>query len=316
MPVGLNAAGVVGIARETTYGQYVAPTKFVPVRSETLEPNNELIERRVIRNLAGVVGIVPGNLHYAGDMEIEVLPDIIPYFLNAGRTSVTQTGASPNFVYAFTPAHSALPARSLSITVVRNGVCFGYVGCIIGSMEFSLDNGLMISTMSVLSAQEAVQSVPAPAWPSSAPFGPGEYLVQIPTGTTVCDVDMSFTLSIEDNGTPEFRMCGTREAEFIRFGERSVTLSLARDFVDRADYDAFKVGTSQSITIKATRTLPAPDANTFINFVLPAILKNSYSIGLASQGDLTRASIEYTVAAGAATPEYTISVGTAESLAV
>jgi hypothetical protein len=316
MTVGLNAAGIVGIARETTYGVYVAPTKFIPVRSETFEANNELIERRVIRNLAGVVGIVPGNLHYVGDMEIEVLTDIIPYFLNAARTSATQTGASPDFVYVFTPAHGALPSRSLSITVVRNGVVFGFVGCIVGSMEFSLDNGLLISRMSMLGAQESTQSLPTPTWPSTAPFGPGEYLVQIPTGTTVCDVDMSFTLGIEDNAVPEFRMCGTREAEFVRFGERSVNLSLARDFESRADFDAFKVGTAQSITIKATRTLPAPDSTEYIQFVMPSIIKNAYSVGLSSQGDLTRASIEYTVAAGAAVPEYTITVGSSESLAV
>lgn len=313
MPVGLNAAGVVGIARETTLGTYVAPQKFVPVRSETLEANNELIERRVIRNLAGLVGVRGGNLHYAGDVEIEVTDDVLPYFLNAGRTIGVKGGVGPNFTYTFTPAHSALPSRGLSITVMRNGETFGFRGCIIGGFNFSLDNGLLIATMSVLAPQESVQSDPTPTWPTSEPFSPGEYTVEIPTATPVCDVDMSFELSIDDGGTPEFRMCGTREAEFVRFGERSVSLSLTRDFESRTDFDNFKTVTSQSVHIRAERTLPTPNVNRFVDFVLGTAYKNSYSVGLAAQGDLTRAEIEYIVTSGG-TPEYTIAIGTSEDI--
>lgn len=315
MAVGLNAAGVVGIAQEAAIGTYLAPTKFIPIRSETLEANNELIERRVIRNLAGLVGVRGGNLHYAGDVEIEVMDDILPYFLMAGRTNVVKGGVSPNFTYTFTPAHSALPQKSLSITVMRNGETFGYRGCIVGSINFSMDGGLLIATMSILAPQEGVEADPVPVWPTSEPFSPGEYEIEIPNATPVSDVDMSFELSIDDGGTPEFRLAGTREAEFVRFGERSVSLTLTRDFESRADFDLFKTVTSQSVHFRAERTLPTPNVNRFVDFLLPTTVKNSYSIGLAAQGDLTRAEIEYTIVSGA-TPEYTIAIGTAEDITV
>jgi tail tube protein len=308
MPVGLNASGIVGIARETTLGIYAAPTKFIPIRSETLEANNELIERRVIRNLAGVVGIVPGNLHYAGDMEIEALDDVVPYFLNASRTLGTKSGSAGNFTYAFTPTHGALPARSLSITVVRNGVVFGYTACIVGSIEWTLDNGMLIARMGIIGAAEATQSLPTPTWPTTAPYGPGQYTIQIPTGTTVCDVDMSYSFSVEDNATPEFRLCGTREAEFARFGERSCSLTLARDFVDKTDFNDFKATppVSQSINLRAQTS-----ATRGITINTATTIKTAYSVGLAAQGDLTRAEIEYNVVGD---PEYSITVHTAEDI--
>lgn len=310
MPVGLNAAGVVGVAFESVIGTYVAPTKFIPVRSETLETNQELIQRRVIRNLAGLVGVVKGNMHVAGDLEIEVLDDTIIYFLAAMRTSAVKGGTMPDFTYTFTPGHSALPPKSLSITVVRNGEVFGFVGCIVGSCEFSLDNGMLIARLSIIGANEASQSLPSPSWPTTVPFGPGQYNVEIPSGNPVCDVDMSLSLSIDDSATPEFRLCGDHGAEFSRFGERSITLSLARDFEDRTDFDAFKAATSQSITIEADHS-----ATRYFHITLPVAYKNSYSVGLASQGDLTRASIEYIIASGAG-DEYTIEVGTAEDVTI
>lgn len=308
MAVGLNAAGIVGVAFETVVGTYVAPTKYIPVRSETLETNQELIERRVIRQLAGLVGVVKGNMHVAGDIEIEVLDDTIIYFLAGMRTTPVKSGTMPNYIYTFTPAHSALPPKTLSITVVRNGVTFGFTACIVSSCEFTMDNGMLIARMSIVGANEASQTLPTPTWPTSTPFGPGEYTIEIPTATPVTDVDMSFSLSIEDNGTPEWRMTGDHGAEFSRFGERSISLSLARDFETRTDFDAFKAATAQSITMKASK-----GANNEISFLLPAAYKNSYSVGLASQGDLVRASIEYTITSGA-TDEYTIVVKTQENV--
>jgi hypothetical protein len=310
----LNAAGFLGVAFETTYGTYVAPTKFIPVRSETLETDQELIERRVIRaDTAGLVGIVKGNMHVAGDLEIEVLDDTIIYLLAAMRTTPVKSGTMPNFTYTFTPGNSALPPKSLSITVVRGDQVFGFTGCIVGSAEFTMDSGMLIARSTVVGANEASQATPTPTWPTTSPFGPGEYTVEIPTGSPTAQfesVDLeSFSLSIEDNATPEFRMRGDHGAEFARFGERSVSMSLQRDFLTRTEFDAYKAVTAQSINVLASK-----GANNSINFLTPGVFKNSYSIGLASQGDLTRANIEYTCVRSGVDPEYTITVKTQENV--
>jgi hypothetical protein len=307
--VGLNAAGILGVALETTYGEYEAPTKFIPVRSETLEVNQEVIERRVIRQLAGLVGVVQGNMHVEGDVEIEVLDDAIVYFLAAARTEVVKTGGPTDFEYSFTPGHSALPPSSLSITVVRNDEVFGFVGCIVGTMAFSFDEGMLIANLSVVGANEAEQGTPMNVvWPDSIPFGPGNYTLELPINTVVIDTDMDMTMTIEDNATPEFRLEGDHGATFARFGERSINMSLTRDFTSRADFDGFKSVTAQSMNFKAERS-----GTNFIEFDFPVIVKTSYSVGLAAQGDLTRGSIEYVGVSGP-TVEYTITVGTQEDI--
>lgn len=314
---GLNAAGIVGIGVEATYGTGVVATKFIPVRSETLETNLDIIERRVIRNLAGLVGVVKGNMHVEGEIEFEVTHDTLPWFMVAGRTNVVKTGTTPNFTYTVTPGHSAmpLPGRSLSITVVRNGEVFRFVGCIVGGFNFSMDNGMLICSCSVVGINEATTSAPTPVWPTTTPFGPGQYSVEIPTGTPTGAFDSvgldSWSLEIDDSATPEFRMRGDHGAEFARFGERSVSMSLQRDFLTRAEFDAFKLMTKQSITIEAEET-----AQRSVTFLLPANYKGSYGLGLASQGDLTMADIEYTVTHDVALglPEYTITILTSEDI--
>lgn len=307
--VGLNAAGCVGVAIEDTYGEYKAPTKFVPVRSETLEVMQEVIERRVIRKLAGLVGVVQGNMHVEGDVEIEVLDDTIVYFLAAARATVEKTGGPTDFEYAFVPAHQALPDNSLSITVVRNDEVFGFVGCIVGNMEFSFDEGMLIATLSIVGINEAEQGTPSPiVWPDTVPFGPGNYTLEIPISTEVIDTDMDMSISIEDNATPEFRLEGDHGATFARFGERALSMSLTRDFTSRADFDAFKNVTAQSMDLLAARS-----GTNFIQFNFPVVVKTSYSVGLAAQGDLTRGSIEYVGVSGP-TVEYTITVGTQEDV--
>jgi hypothetical protein len=312
----LNAAGFLGVAQEAVYGTFVPATKFIPLRSETLETNQELIERRVIRgDTAGLVGIVKGNMHAAGDIEIEVLDDTILYVLLAGRTAVVKTGTTPNFTYTFTPGNSAMPPKSISITVVRGDQVFGFTGCIVGSMEFTMDSGMLICRTSVVGANEATAATPTPTWGTTTPFGPGEYTMEIPTGTPTAlfeSVDLgSYSLSIEDNATPEFRLRGDHGAEFARFGERSVSLSLQRDFLTRAEFDAYKAVTPQSINLLASHGV-----NNSINFLTPGVYKNSYAIGLASQGDLTRATIEYTCTRSGVSPEYTIVVKTQEDIVV
>lgn len=307
--VGLNAAGCVGVAIEDTYGEYKAPTKFIPVRSETLEVMQEVIERRVIRKLAGLVGVVQGNMHVEGDVEIEVLDDTIVYFLAAARTTVEKTGGPTDWEYSFIPAHQALPDSSLSITVVRNDEVFGFVGCITGTMAFSFDEGMLIATLSIVGANEAEEAMPTNiVWPDTVPFGPGNYTLEIPVSTVVEDTDMDMSITIEDNATPEFRLAGDHGAEFARFGERSITMSLTRDFTSRADFDSFKNVTSQSMNLKAERS-----GTNFIEFDFPVTIKTSYSVGLAAQGDLTRGAIEYVGVSGP-TVEYTITVGTQEDV--
>jgi hypothetical protein len=307
MAPGIGAAGIMGIALETVSGTYTAPTKYVPFMSEGLNFTQATRWRRPIRNTPGIVGAVPGDAHVEGDMSIEALHDCVAILMHTTRTSVAKTGAGP-YKYIFTPTATAVPNRTLSVTMVKNGIVFGYTGMCVSQYVFTIEEGALMFNPTFVGRDEAVQSLPTPTWPTTVPFGSGQYNVQIPVSTQVFDTD-TFEFTVNDNGEPAFRLKDTgRGAQFIKYGEREVGLSLARDFDTRVDYDAFKALTSQAIRLSAVN-----GANSIIIDMTTAI-KNTYEVTNNAQGDLVRAEIEYMGTIDATGKEYTVEVNTTENI--
>lgn len=293
MAVGIGASGFLGIAREAVGfpNVYVAPEKYILIRSEGLQYVQDTTWTRPLRGIADPYHAVPGNVRVEGDISFEVTSDQLPWLLFGAHGTMTKTTGTAPFTYTYVPNATATPSSTLSITVVRNGVAFGYVGCVISSMEFSIDDGILVCSMSILGTDEASQTVPTPTYPEASPFGAGMYSMQIPTATQVFDCD-SFTLSVEDGAEPQYRLQsgGARGARFIKFGERSITLSVERDFENRTEYDNYKALTRRSITLQAVKNA----TNDSVTFKTPAAIMDSYEIpGLSGQGDLIRASVSY-----------------------
>jgi len=190
MAAGIGAAGILGIAREATAGTYVAPAKFIPIRSESLKFAQETVFTRPIRGVADIVHAVAGNATVEGDIEFEVTHDNLPWFLYAMRGDVVVTGAAPPYVYTFTPSsigQKSVTKTTLSISIARNGVVFGYTQCVVGKMELTVDNGILVATMSILAKDEGSQGALTATWPTNPPFGAGQYTIEIPTATQVYD---------------------------------------------------------------------------------------------------------------------------------
>jgi hypothetical protein len=307
---GIAAGGVVGVALETTPGTYAAPTKFLLLDSESLQYGQDTVWRRPLRNTADPVGTVPGNVTVTGDAAMDFLADGVLYFLLATRCTVVKSGTGP-FVYTFTPTAQALPTRTLSITVVRNGAVFGYTGCVVGSFQITTDNGILKFSATLVGRDEAVQSAPTPTYPTSEPIGAGSYDIQIPTSTQVFDTD-TFTFSVEDNAEAQYRLKNTgRGAQFIKYGERSTTLAVERDFENRTEYDSFKALTAQSVTIEAA----SQTGDEAVTIVVPAAIKDTYNVALGgAQGDLIRASVSYTGVTDGSGVAYTLALTTDENV--
>lgn len=288
---GTGAGGFLGIALESTSGTYLAPTKYVPIQSESLSYQQDTIWRRPIREAADNMGGVAGNSRIEGDISMEAFEDIVALFLHAARATVTKTGVSPNFTYEFVGNALAIPAETLSVTIIRNGQVFGYTGCVVGGFSFSISDGQLMFNCTVLGRDEASQSLPAATWQTgiqAAPYGAGTYNLEIPTAAQVFDTD-NFEFSVDDSPEAQYRLKDTGTgAQFISFGERTVTLSVDRDFETRTDYDAYKALTSQSITLEAVKGI-----NNSIAMLLPVSIKDTYEVGLGGQGELIRASVSY-----------------------
>jgi hypothetical protein len=302
---GIGASGILGIALETVIGTYTAPTKYVPFMTESLKYEQATQYRRPIRNTPGIVGAVMGNSTCSGDVSMEALTDCMPYFMYCSRAAVIKSGGGP-YTYTATPNALGVPTQTLSITLVRNGVVFGYTGISISQFTLTVSSdGKLMYNVSLVGLEEASESVPVPAWPTSVPFGAGMYNVQIPTAAQIFDAD-TFEFTVNDNGSAEHRLKNTsRGPQFTRWGEREVTFKTERDFETRAEYDAFKAGTSQGITVTCTQ-----DSNNEITFASPVALKNTYEVNLGGQGDLVRASVEYMNMINGSGVDYTLSVKT------
>jgi hypothetical protein len=307
MPPGISAATIAGLALETTSGTYLAPTKFFPMVSESLNYTQDTQWRKVLRGQVDPFGAIPGNAHTEGDFSLEALDDVVPYFLDAARGTLVKSGTGP-FVYTFTPNANAIPAKTLSLTVVRNGIVFGYTGVVVGSYTFTVNNGELMFNCSLVGADEAVQSAPTPTWPTSVPYATGMYSFEIPTATPVTDAD-TFEFQVDDNATPQYRLRsgGFRGATFVSFGDRSSSIKTERDFVTRTEYDAYKALTSQALKFSAVNGT----ASIVINAT--TAIKDTYQVNEGGPGDLVRAGLSYNLVANAAGVPFTIVITTPET---
>ncbi len=288
---------------------YAAPTKFIPFISENMNSTNATVWRRPVRQSADIIGAVQGNYHPEGDFSLEALEDIVLYFMVASRTLIVKTGSSPNFTYVVTPTAAAVPRKTLSLTLVRNGVVFGYTGIVLANFKFNVDSGLLHFATHLTGTDEAVQALPVPTWPTTTPFGAGMYSVEIPTGTPVVDTDV-FEFSVDDAADVQFRLKSTgRGAQFIRYGERASTMTMERDFFDRTDYDNFKAVVSQAITITASKGV-----NNSISILAPVAVKDTFDVSNGAQGDIVRSSIAFQNIADASGKSWQITIKTQEDI--
>jgi hypothetical protein len=306
----IGASGVLGVARETVSGTYLAPEKFVPFMSESLGYVQDTVWRRPIRNSSGLIGAVPGNARVEGEISMEAFDDVIPYFMAAARATLVKSGAGP-YVYTYTPSAAAVPVKTLSIAIRRNAEVMAYVGCVVSSFTFTVgSDGTLMFNVKIVGNNEATQSALTLVWPTTVPYGAGMYTVEIPTATQVFDTD-TFEFNVEDNAEAQYRLksAGARGAQFVKFGESAASIKVERDFETRSDYDTFKALTASSITFKANN-----GASSIINITCPVAIKDTYEVSIPSQGDLVRASVTYQAAINATGEHYTLAVTSAVNI--
>lgn len=292
----IGGQGLVGVAFETAIGTYIAPTKWIPIRSESFRVIDEKKYRTNIRGLADRTPGVRGNANVEGDISFEVTRDNLIYFLYAARCAIAKVGAVAPFTYTFTPVHVAKPTtatgpttrKTLSILVARAGRGFGYVGCSVVGMNFSFEDEVLIATMTLMGLNEGTQTIGAATFGTEGPFGPEHNQAEIPAATARTDTT-GIAININEGGEARHRIDANRFASGIRWGEREVTFSAEHDFESDADYDAFIAQTIQSLLINCVR-VAASDA---VKITVRGAISDSFDSSLSSIGDLVAASVEY-----------------------
>jgi hypothetical protein len=311
MPAGLGGGGWLNIVFETAMGTYLPPTTagslWVPIISESLHYVEDKYYSEQIRQSTIESDVQSSYYHIEGDVVLEVDMNYMPYFGYASRHSITKTGAGAPFTYDFVPsqagaastAASGANARTLSMTVARNGVGFGYGGCIVNTWEFTIDNGILRASLGILGMNEQQPGgLGTPAWIAPSLFGAASHSVYVAASAAApafgaASTDFNgFTANLGYNAAAQNRIIANRAAAYISFGKTEATYTTELDFINRTEYDNFKAATQRAVRLESLVGGASYAAATqAFQLTFNRSAYDTYELGLGGIGDLIMAAV-------------------------
>lgn len=265
---GLGGLNSVFVCLESVYGTYEDPGTgtgvWVPILDENLHYAETKYYSPQIREQTIASDVKQSFYHVEGDIHMEVDAHYLPYFLYASRHTITKTGTGP-YTYKAVPSNfgSAYPAgaaRGLSITVDRNGNGFGYGGCVVGQWVFTINNGILEVTMSMVGLSEQLPaSLGTTSWIDPSLFGADAssiYLDASGTAPAFATRDNNFdgfTATINYNAEAMNRIRPDRQATFVKYGETDATFDTTLDFLDRTEYDDMVASTTRAMRLESCK---------------------------------------------------------------
>lgn len=310
MPAGLSGGGAVAIVLEATKGTYLHPgtagAVWVPILSETLKYTEDRYFSPQIRQQTEVSDVKQGFYHVEGDIEMEVDAAFLPYFLHCSRHTIAKSGSGP-WTYKYTPstagatstAASGNVQRTASITVIRNGVGFGYAGCTMGGYSFTVDEGVLKVTFNVVGESEQLPgSLGTPAWVAPNLFGAAAHYVYVaasatgPTFGAVSSDFNGFTFGANYNAEAQNRIVASRAATYVKFGESEFSLETELDFIDRTEYDNFVATNQRAYRLESLNGgVSLAAAATGVRLQANRAVYETYDLGLSGLGDTIMAGV-------------------------
>lgn len=313
MPAGIGASGYLALTFETSPGSYLPPTTagtvFIPILSESLVYTEEKYYSQAIRQQTIDNDAKNSYYHVEGNVTYEVDAQFEVYWLYISRMVPAKTGAGP-FVYTFVPAATgsapvagdtvtgATNRRTASLTVIRNGVGFGYAGCTVGNHAYTVEDGVLRHSMDIMGLSETTPGgLGTPTWVAPNLFGADAHVVSVdaagltPAFATPALNFNGFTLNINDNPAPQNRITNSRAAQYISYGFTDLTIDTELDFLTKVEYDAFKAVTKRAIkleSVPAQGNYAAATNNAFQAIVYNSVY-DTYTVGLGSAPDLIMA---------------------------
>ncbi|MFE2941040.1 phage tail tube protein [Streptomyces sp. NPDC059255] len=286
MAIGSGLGAQLGIAAESTYGTYVAPTKFVEFTKEGLQ---------LKKTTAQSAGIAAGRLlplssrrvvtqrEASGSIDMEVTNKAMGVLLQSLMgTSVTPVQQATTAAYLQTHLLADIAGKSLTIqkgVPLTTGVVTkkNFVGCKVISAEFSCEVGGMLTASFEIDAKDCEEtSVLATAtYPAMSPYHFGQMAVK--TGAyaseTARDGVRKVSIKIERPQSVDrfYANSSALKKEPITNDQVKITGSIEMDYVDTVLDD---LHTSDAATSLLWEFKGANIASTFderITFALPAI---------------------------------------------
>lgn len=192
MAIGSGLGAQIGIAAESTYGTFVAPTKFVEFTKESLV---------LKKTTAQSAGIAAGRLmalssrrvvtqkEASGSIELEVTNKAMGLLLQA-LMGTTVTPVQQGVTTAYLQTHTLADTAGKSLTI-QKGVPLTtgtvtdktFIGCKVISAEFSCEvGGMLMATIEVDGKDcDETQTLAVASYPTMSPFHFGQMALK--TGT-------------------------------------------------------------------------------------------------------------------------------------
>lgn len=270
-PAGLGAAGWLAIKLESVMGTYLPPTTagtvWVPILNENLQYTENPYYSPQIRQQTVYSERTQGFYHVEGPIELEFDANYMPYFLHCGRHNIAKSGAGP-YVYDYTPSQAGSSStaasgnvqRTASITVVRNGIGFGFAGCSLDTIHHELDTGVLKFTLGIYGLSEIEPTgLDTPAWIAPSLMGAAAHSVFTDTAGAApafATPDLTyngFTADINFNAAAQNRINNARSASYISYGMTEPNFETELDFLSRTDFDNLKNNTRRAVKFESLK---------------------------------------------------------------
>lgn len=286
MAIGSGLGAQIGIAPESSYGVYVAPTKFVELTKESLQLKKTTATSQGIaanRLLAPAARRVVTQRAAAGTLEMEVTNKAMGLFFQALMgTSVTPVQQAATAAYLQTHLLADTFGKSLTIqkgVPLTTGVVTrkNFLGCKIISAEFSCEVGGMLTVSIEIDSKDCEEtSVLATAsYPAMAPFNFAQ--MSLKTGVYASETARNgvrkVSVKFERPQATERYYAGQSgtKAEPIANDLVKISGSIETDYVDTALDDLHTSDGTTSLVWDFTGPIIAASHNERFTVKLPAI---------------------------------------------
>ena len=254
IPSGLSSQ--LGVAQQSDYQTYVAPTRFLEFLSESLTVDKRVLESRSIGSMFLKAGRVR---HYirggGGQIELPFMNQGMGLLLKhaLGGAAIAQVGSTDEWEQTFTPAADGGAGDFLTI---QKGLAdtsgtvrpFNYVGAKVTTWELSqaIDANLIFRLTFDAKTVQTSSGLAAASYP--ADLVPLSFIDAVLTidGVEVCVREFTIT---GNRAMDVERIClGNTKREPVANGEFTITGQLTREFEGTAQYDAWIAGTPAALT--------------------------------------------------------------------
>lgn len=252
----MTAKSQLGVAAESTYGTYTAPTKFFPFRGEGLTWSRDRIESQTWEAGSRVVSSSrwkPGQINVAGTVELEAASkDFGIWFAQAfGAGTTTTPGTATARLHTYTLGD--LVGKSMTVQAGiedRGGTVrpFSFTGCKVSQMTFNCAVGDLLTVSVDLVGQDVTtaQALGTASYASSPElFSFVEGTLTIEGGTVIAK---ALSLAINNQlSTDDYTFGSALMREAQEPALRQITGTLDCDFDDLTHWDRFYGGSEATL---------------------------------------------------------------------